>query len=240
LRLYIIFIIIIIIIMNLIVGDSHSDIVFDNSTHLLCSAGSAKGLNNPNSVSQYNKIIIDNIKNNNYKNIFFLFGGVDVDFSFIHNYLEYPEINYIDFNLIVIKNYLEFITKNFSDKSIVILSIGLPVLDDDNLKKGLLNAHINYLESKNLTELQDKLAKVELPNIFDRTKMTINFNQQLENEINNLNMSNIKFLDITTFTYDDNLKRINTFLFTRADHHSFKRNKLYTSIINDFLKNNNM
>jgi hypothetical protein len=226
--------------MNLIVGDSHSDIIFDNSKHLLCSAGSAKGLNNPNSVSQYNKTIIDHIKNNNYKNIFFLFGGVDVDFSYIHNYLDNPEINYVDFNFKIIKNYLEFITINFSDKSIILLSIGLPVLDDDNLKRGLLNAHINYLESKDLTELQNKLSKVDLPNIFDRTKITLNFNEQLKNEIYNLNMENIKFLDITTFTYDENLKRINNMLFTRADHHSFKRNNLYTQIINDFLKNNNM
>ncbi len=35
--------------MNLITGDSHSnEIFFNNSTHILCSGGSAKGLNNPN------------------------------------------------------------------------------------------------------------------------------------------------------------------------------------------------
>lgn len=39
--------------MNLITGDSHSNsIYFNNSIHILCSAGSAKGLNNPNSISQ--------------------------------------------------------------------------------------------------------------------------------------------------------------------------------------------
>lgn len=45
--------------MNLIVGDSHSqNIIFNNSYHLLCSGGSAKGLNNINSVSKYNNKII--------------------------------------------------------------------------------------------------------------------------------------------------------------------------------------
>ena len=33
-------------------------------------------------------MLITNIKNNNYDNIFFLFGGVDIDFCFIHKYLE--------------------------------------------------------------------------------------------------------------------------------------------------------
>lgn len=72
--------------MNLIVGDSHSTFLqFKNCTHLLCSAGSAKGLNNPNSVSGYNDLIINNVRNNNYTHLLFLFGGVDVDFSFIHH-----------------------------------------------------------------------------------------------------------------------------------------------------------
>jgi hypothetical protein len=73
--------------MNFFTGDSHSgDIKFDNYIHLLCSGGSAKGLNNPNSISQYNNRIINNVNNNDYKHLFFLFGGVDVDFSYIHKY----------------------------------------------------------------------------------------------------------------------------------------------------------
>jgi hypothetical protein len=100
--------------MNLLVGDSHSLwITFKDSIHLLCSAGSAKGLNNSNSISQYNKTIIENIANNSYKKIFFLFGGVDTDFLFIHKYLENPQINYVDFNLDVIKNYLKFYYHQF-------------------------------------------------------------------------------------------------------------------------------
>lgn len=38
--------------MNLLIGNSHSNhLAFDNYTHLSCSGGSAKELNNPNSKS---------------------------------------------------------------------------------------------------------------------------------------------------------------------------------------------
>ena len=223
--------------MNLIVGDSHTNsITFDNYTHLLCSAGSAKGLNNPNSISGYNNLIINHVKNNNYKHLFFLFGGVDVDFSFIHNLLKNPELNYKKFNIAVIKNYLEFITNNFHDKSVIILSVGLPVLDDKRLSSGLLNGHINTLESIDLEKLKNDLLHVDLPNIFKRTEITLHFNQQLENEIRNLHLPNIKFLDITSFTYNDSLKRIHDKFFTRYDHHNDFRTKFFTEIINNFLK----
>ena len=223
--------------MNLIVGDSHTyEMTFNNSIHLLCSAGSAKGLNNPNSISQYYKLIANNIHNNNYKHCFFLFGGVDVDFSYFFKYLmENETINYIDFNLNVIQNYLKFITDNFPTKSIIILSIGLPVLDDINLKKGLINEHITSLENVNASLLQNKIEKSNFPDIFNRTLITQNFNQQLEKYIKDLNMPNIKYLDITTFTYDENLKHIKNEFFTKVDHHNYERNKYYTAIINDFI-----
>ena len=223
--------------MNLIVGDSHIlfNINFENKKQLLCSAGSAKGLNNQNSISQYNKTIIHDINNNNYNNIFFLFGGVDLDFVFIHKYLENQNINYKEFNLDVIKHYLHFIITNFNNKSIVILSVGLPCLDDENLKKGLLNGHINHLESKNLIELEKKLLQTELPNIYDRTNITLDFNQQLQNSIIKLQKPNLKFLDITSFTYDSNLKRIKDMYYSRSDHHNYERNISYGEIINNYL-----
>jgi len=73
--------------MNLITGDSHSiGIFFNNSTHILCSAGSAKGLNNPNSISQYNNILMNNIKNNNYNKVFFYLAGLMWIFVLFINY----------------------------------------------------------------------------------------------------------------------------------------------------------
>jgi hypothetical protein len=207
--------------MNLIVGDSHTNwLKFDNHVHLLCGAGSAKGLNNPNSISGYNNIIINHVKKNNYKHLFFLFGGVDVDFSFIHNLLKTPALDYKQFNITVINNYLKFITNNFHDKSVIILSVGLPVLDDEHLRTGLLNGHINALESIDLEKLKNDLLHADLPNILKRTEITLHFNRILKTQIRNLNLPNIKFLDVTSFTYDAALKRI--------------RDKFFTEIINNF------
>jgi hypothetical protein len=223
--------------MNLITGDSHSNnIFFKNSTHILCSAVSAKGLNNPNSISQANNILINNIKNNNYVNLFFLFGGVDVDFCFIHKYLDNINIDYKDFNLNVINNYLNFITDNFYDKSVTILSVGLPCLADEHYINGMLNGHINYLEEQDLNILKNKLKNCEvLPNIYKRTEITLHFNEMLKEEIRKLNKPNIRYLDITTFTYNCNLKRINNEYFTRSDHHNYNRNIHFNKLIDEYL-----
>lgn len=227
--------------MNLITGDSHSNyIMFNNSTHLLCSAGSAKGLNNPQSISQYNNIIIDNIKNNNYSNLFFLFGGVDVDFCFIHKYFKNNNIDYKEFNLEVIYNYLNFIKHIkaiYNDKKITILSIGLPCLDDTHLKDGLLNGHINCLENQDINILKQNLLNCELPDIYKRTKITLDFNEKLKEEIGKLNDPDINYLDVTTFTYDSQLKRIKDEHFTRHDHHNLDRNKYINNMINQYLSN---
>jgi hypothetical protein len=223
--------------MNFITGDSHSEkTFFNNSVHLLCSAGSAKGLNNQNSISQYNKIIIKNILENNYANIFFLFGGVDVDFGYIHKYLDNENINYKEFNVNVINDYLNFIVSNFADKSVTVLSVGLPCLDDEHFIKGMLNAHVNYLENKDINILEKNLLNCKtLPDIYTRTLITLHFNETLKEEIIKLEKLNIKYLDITSFTYDSNLKRIKDMYFTRNDHHNFKRNIHFNKIIDEYL-----
>lgn len=170
--------------------------------------------------------------------MFFLFGGVDMDFIFIHKYLENNDIDYIEFNKSIVENYLEFIVNNCIEKSkITILSVGLPVLDDDNLKNGLLNGHINYLEDKKINELKDELEKVNLPDIYSRTQIVINFNEQLKDEINRLNLSNLEFLDIASITYDETLKRIKDEYFTKVDHRNYVRNSAYSYIINNFIEN---
>ncbi len=223
--------------MNLIIGDSHSNNTkFNNSIQLQCSAGSAKGLNNPKSISQYGIRVINNIKKNHYSNLFFLFGGVDVDFCFIHKYLKNNQIDYKEFNLDVINNYLNFITNNFIDKSVIILSVGLPCLDEDNYIKGLLNGHINHLENKDINLLKKELLNCSvLPDIYKRTEITLHFNKILEEEIIKIKNPNIKYLDITSFTYDCNLKRIKDKYFTRYDHHNFCRNKDFNKIIDEYL-----
>lgn len=168
----------------------------------------------------------------------FSFGSVDVDFSFIHKLIDNPSIDYIEFNKIVIDNYLEFIVNNFRDRNIIILSISLPTLADEYLKYGLLNGHINYLENYNIDILKNKLDNMILPNILERTNISMNFNEQLKNKVISLNLNNIKYLDVTSFTYDDQLKRIKDIFFTKNDHHNLYRMHFYGEIINKFIETN--
>lgn len=224
----------------LIIGDSHSNHIKIkyNYKHLLCSAGSAKGLNNINSRSGYNKLILNEVKNNNYDLLIFLFGGVDVDFCFIHKFLEDPKMSYETFNNEVIDNYIKFIDNNFYGIKIIILSIGLPTLSDLFLKKGLLNAHINQLENKDLKQLKHKLTSVNyLPDIYTRTKITLDFNNKLQKKIQQLNNNNIYFLDVTLFQYDYSKRRIKDEFFSTFDHHNYKRNSVISNIISNSIDN---
>jgi hypothetical protein len=100
----------------------------------------------------------------------------------------------------------------------------------------MLNAHINFLEDQDINILEKKLLSCGiLPNIYKRTEITLDFNKNLKEEIFKLANPNIKFLDITTFTYYYNLKRIKEEYFTRYDHHNFRRNIYFNKIIDEYL-----
>ena len=99
----------------------------------------------------------------------------------------------------------------------------------------MLNGHINYLEDMDINILEQNLLNCNLPDIYERTTITLNFNEILEKEIMKLNKPNIKYLDVTSFTYDSKLTRIKDEFYTRSDHHSENRLKYQTEIINEFL-----
>jgi hypothetical protein len=227
--------------MYLIVGCSHINHlnINNNFDYFICSGGSAKGLNNENSISGYGKKILEYLhkSSNDYDTLFFSFGGVDIDFSYIHKYLDDKKINFFEFNQNIISNYLKYITDHFSNKTVVVMSVGLPTLDDDNLKKGLLNGHINYLEDYDLQKLKKKLDDCnDLPNIYYRTQIVLNFNEQLKREIIKMKIKNIYYLDVTSFTYDSSRMRIKDEYFSRTDHHCYERNKKISKKIDQFCK----
>lgn len=118
---------------------------------------------------------------------------------------------------------------------IIILSVGLPCLDDNNFILGMLNGHINQLEEIEINSFHNNLLNCRLPDIYERTKITLHFNEILEKEIIKLNKPNIKYLDITSFTYNSKLNRIKDEFYTGFDHHNDERLKYQSEIINKFL-----
>lgn len=225
---------------NLLIGDSHCrwlNTNINNCKEFLCGAGSAKGLNNKNSISNYHNIIIEKINNPDisYETLIFMFGGVDMDFCYFHKLLQNPELNLYDFIDPVINNYINFIVENFSHKRVIVLSVGLPTLADEHLKQGLLNEHINSLEDKNIEEIKHSLDNILLPDISTRTYNTIIMNFHLKDVIEKKNNPNIRFLDVTSFTYDETKGRIKDEFFTSYDHHNYDRNGMISKIINEAL-----
>jgi len=223
---------------TILIGDSHCRwIPINNCEEFLCTAGSAKGLNNKNSISNYHNIIIEKIRDPNscYSTLIFMFGGVDLDFSYIHKLIDNPRMNIYEFIDPVIHNYVNFLKENFSDKRVIVLSVGLPILDDENLKEGLLNGHINALENIDTDEFRCRLDSVSLPDIHTRTNNTLIFNYHFKDIIEKERNPNLQFLDITSFTYDEEKKRIKDEFFWRTDHHCYDRNPHIANIINDFL-----
>lgn len=224
---------------NLVTGDSHSrHVLVHNGQNFLCSAGSAKGLNNPHSKSQYGNKLKHYVKQHHAEigRIMFLFGGVDCDFSYIHKLLHGQLKSVSEFNRDVIENYVHYVLSNFADKEVIFLSVGLPTLDDAHLREGILNAHVTSLEAFQLNELRQKVyAYPQLPSIQERTLVTLDFNRQLREKIQTLRNPRVKFIDVSSFTFDASKGHIKEQFFTKKDHHNRKRVDEMVNIINEHL-----
>ena len=130
---------------------------------------------------------------------------------------------------------MEFILKNFDNKAVTILSIGLPCIDDIHFVKNYINNGGRILKFEDINVSKLKLLKENIPNLLTRTQITLHFNETLKDKIIKLNNPNIKYLDITTFTYDFKLGRIKDEFFSRNDHHNYIRNKYFNKIIDEHL-----
>lgn len=227
--------------MNLLIGDSHSlRMSINNCDHIPCLGGSAMGLSNDNSKSGFNKHILSKIKKK-HERFIFLFGGVDVDFVYVLKHMRGICESYDEFNLTSVKKYLDFIVSNFNGKHVLILSVGLPTLDDTYIKKIALKKISEYIEDKEEQKrMINKINNNLLPNIHERTLVTLNYNKHLEEEIKKLDNKYIHFLDVTSFTYSEHQKRIMNNFFTKSDHHNFLRNKTIVPMIEKYIRNNMM
>lgn len=221
--------------MILLIGDSHIqnlELSYENKKMCL-SAGSAKGLNNINSISGYRNLIIKELENK-YDFLLLQFGNVDIDFCYIDKLLQNPDLKYEDFNNNVIENYMKFILEISECKKCTILSINLPVLDDVHIKNHLYQFRINRIANLKFSGI---LESDIVPNIEERTIICQNFNKKLEEYIKKLQNPKINFLDVSSFTYDDNLKRIKNEYFSKTDHHDYIKSPIISNIINDYLSN---
>lgn len=206
----------------IIIGDSHSSVyrrsIFVPKTeyaqelnilpiHLLCLGGSARGLSNSSSRSQYgNKIksirdmIYPQIKKNTP--IIFKFGQVDIEFVYNHKRIIDKKFifdlsDYIFFVNKVIDDYLNYVKFIFPDRNVIIASVFPPTLSDEHWREGYKKAGIISLTEKDRRILDEDLEKLEIPDWEQRTVLHEIFNKILREKSSLLDLKYLN--DFTPF-----------------------------------------
>jgi len=194
----------------IIFGDSHAslyaktnltpdnDEFFDNPiipVLISCLAGSAMGLNNENSVSQYGNKLINEIKKlKSCKDIpiFLKFGQVDAEFVYIYDCIRRkinkPEFeSFEEFANRSIDQYMHFIDRIILEigtaHTLRICSIFPPTLADSAWRRGYVNGRSARFEGdRTVEELEAAVRELQLPSLFERTLMHVYFNAELQKQ----------------------------------------------------------
>lgn len=187
----------------LLIGDSHSNLYRRSPTqegrwatpvHVLCSAGSARGLLNPNSRSGYGARIQGLIKSvgelDQLRHVPWLFQFGQVDVEFVYTFKRATEQNlsfsiedYQGFCDQAVQSYFRFLLDSIPQRlrgNVTILSLFPPSLSDEKWKEGYVNGHILSLESQvNGHQMAELIKDLEIPDARTRTRMHEMYNQQL-------------------------------------------------------------
>lgn len=188
----------------LICGDSHSAFYMRPEMiaagvfplHAFCSGGSAAGLVNQNSKSQYGQHIRRFFEMRDYESLkrfrFFLFKFGQVDLEFVYTYRRMtsgstrPDMaDYIDFADVAASKYVAFLDSLIirSDAPLVACSVFPPSLLNSNIVQGYANAHIAFLENQaDATALSEGLASLQYNSLEERTEVHRAFNTRLAQE----------------------------------------------------------
>lgn len=195
----------------IIFGDSHSEYfqgTFEEVNKY--DASSAKGLNNNNSKSKTNEIIINKLKNiKDDSNIIFFFGKVDMDFILNYKY-NTTNMNHVEFKKYlsnIVNSYINFIKANVGNKKIFVCELPILHLNSNEMLRVLKKeGHLNNINS-NLSDV-DK-------NKYSNYNKVIPYGTHLKyyNLFNNrlkilCRKNNFKFLEINKYFHngDNNYK----------------------------------
>lgn len=200
----------------IMIGDSHAAFLTQTKSMLLsgvlpvpmiCSGGSARGLQNAKSRAQYGAYILNRLNFLNSTNlnppVIFKFGQVDIEFLFDLKRVREKEFKYSSErmkNFIVQTvdcycNFLALCRSSFSGR-LIIMSIFPPTLGDDTLRAGYVNAHIAFLNQEDEAEqLRNSLAALDHPDLAERTEAARYWNQQLASRCNQLALPYLEEFD---------------------------------------------
>ena len=215
-------------------GDSHIYVINHNDIQkYLLSASSAMGLNNPKSVTGYQKYVLDSYnKISKDDKIMLKFGQVDTDFVYYIK-LTNTLISFDEFAIDSVNKYFNFILNNLDIKNVIILSIYPPFLNDINVKTGI--TCIEYMNDTFKQELIEKMNLINIPNIYERVKFNKIYNNLLKKKCDELN---IPFIDLESVLLKNNEESL--YLNSFCDHHIHDQEgiKKINNIIEQFIANN--
>lgn len=184
----------------IMIGDSHSAFLNQAPAMLaagifpvliLCSGGSARGLQNTQSQSQYGAHILDLLARLTLvrarRPVVFKFGQVDMEFLFdlkrikagITAYESATMRKFIDDS---IQRYAAFLAQCHAayHGPMIVMGNFPPTLGDATLRAGYVNAHIAFLnEEDDIEQLRTALIALDHPPLGERTAMTRYWNHRL-------------------------------------------------------------
>jgi hypothetical protein len=222
----------------LIIGDSHSAFLHDANTMLkggilpapmLCLAGSARGLSNPDSRGGHRRLIFNRLatfgRALTHRPIVFQFGQVDIEFVFDMKRIRdgvtaYDPAQHRSFIEETVEKYTLFLRecRTRSAGRIIVMSALPPVLDDATVRDGYTHAHIAELNDRHdVTTLRDQLRSLDYPDMLERTEQSRYFNRLMESACADMGIAYIEEFD-SLLGPDGTVRREFT---TEQDHHLF-------------------
>ncbi|NIJ09058.1 hypothetical protein FHS31_002688 [Sphingomonas vulcanisoli] len=183
----------------IVIGDSHTGLYrrtplcYDGWVlPLVClfSAGSARGLSNPNGRTQYRQRIegllgwLATLPKTVAPPVIFKFGQVDVEFVSVFKRIErrekhFDEEAFADFSRETVDRYLAFLM-SVAPASSYVATIFPPTLSDASWRDGYANAHVVDIENPGtLDSVRQSVRGLTVPNLSERTSHHALFNQLL-------------------------------------------------------------
>jgi hypothetical protein len=162
--------------------------------HILCSGGSARGLANPDSRSNYRTFLLRWAKHGAGRwtrsgvPVFLMFSQVDVEFVWILRRIrerQYSHIasefeRYSQESVQAYESFLRELCGWLDPACLRICAIYPPTLSDGSWAKGYLNAHIGYLEGdREIDALAQETSKLQVPDLASRCQMHAEHNERL-------------------------------------------------------------
>ena len=217
-----------------ILGDSHVQGILHNHNPggTIFHGATAKGLNNPNSKKKYGDEI-GRLLSDEIDTYVLMFGQVDVEFSYVYHWLANRGIDYRKHNAQCVSEYVKYINKTFEARTVYVCSVGLSAVADEYYKDVIADNGRWSDEQKNCIK---NLHQDDLPDIYTRTQIVLDFNKRLKKK---LTQANTKYIDVTMWSYDAKQKRISDLFYDKIpkEHHNYARNDTVTNIIMKAIEN---